>query len=76
MADLTTTIHSPHGPILSIPGRQPESAAFTEARKHLQQTIDQAQGHLDEMSNWYTTAERGSVRAKRFEDMPWAGPSS
>lgn len=76
MAELTTTIHSPHGPIVSVPGRVPEGSAFTEARKHLQGQIEQAQRHLDEMSNWFTTAERGSVRAKRFEEMPWDGPSS
>lgn len=76
MAEITTTIHSPHGPILALPGRVPEQKAFTEAREHLQNQIEQAQGHLEELSNWFTTAERGRTRVKRFEEMPWDGPSS
>lgn len=69
MADLTTTVHSPAGPVLRLDGRVSKQIAFDRARKMLRRDIEVAQRHLDEFDNWETTCERGSARAKTYEEM-------
>lgn len=69
MADLTTTVHSPLGPITSILGRVPKQKATNEVRELLRRKIREAQAHLDEFDNWTTTCERGSTRARTYEEM-------
>lgn len=69
MADLTTTVHGPGGPIVALPGRVPKQKATAEARELLRRKIREAQAHLDEFDNWTTTCERGSARARTYEEM-------
>lgn len=76
MAELTTTVHSPIGPVTKLPGRVPRASAADKARQIVREQIAALEAHLSEYDNWTTTCERGSIRAKTFEEMPWAGPSS
>lgn len=69
MADLTTTVHSPHGPILAIHGRVPKGQAVDEVRRSLERDILRAQDHLREIDNWFTTSERGYKPVKTHEEL-------
>lgn len=76
MAEITTTVHSPRRAIHALPGRVPAERAFQVVRQQLQEQIEAAQADLSELSNWYTTAERGKLKVKKFEEMPWDDRSS
>lgn len=69
MADVTTTVHSPHGPILAMHGRVPKDQAIDEVRISLQKQIMAAQDHLREIDNWFTSAERGFKPVKTYEEL-------
>lgn len=69
VADLVTTLKSPAGEIMSLPGRVPFQEIREAARVQLQQEIRNAERHLEEIENWSTTTTRGSRRALSFEEM-------
>lgn len=68
MADVVTTVHSPIGPVIALPGRIPKGEASQVAASYLRKQIEDAKAHLAEVDNFTTTASRGSVRVRTYEE--------
>ena len=69
MPDLSTTVSSPIGAILELPGRVPLDECRLVASKMLRKQINDAEAHLAEIDNWTHSTRRGSAKAKTAEEM-------
>lgn len=69
MAALETTVSSPHGGIITLPGRVPRGEAIDIARREVQRVIMAAQDHEREFENWDVKTHRGTTPALSHEDL-------
>lgn len=69
MAEITTTISGPEGPIYALRGRVPRDVALDACEGHLRQQIAAAEKALSTVSEWRVTSQRGSEGVLTFEEL-------
>lgn len=68
MAEITTTIQGPDGPLYALRGRVPRDVALSAAEGFLRSQIATAEKQLSQVTEWSVTSQRGSEGVLTYEE--------